>query len=135
MNGGSAKGTKIHDMIKEKLQTEFGYSKEEAAAVKSILYDMAKERIGDDVEGKNLKRAEEMEKMLTKTTLKKITSEMIEDRMNMLANLKKESGARKTSKKASRKASRKASKKASKKSGSKVTKKPSKKGKKSSKKM
>ena len=41
LDGGNKETSQIHDDVKMKLESEFGYSKEEAAAVKSILWDMA----------------------------------------------------------------------------------------------
>ena len=124
MEGGGKQGQDIHDSIKKKLETEFGYNKEEAKAVKSLLYDMAKEKISDDTQGKNLLRAKEMEKMLNKTTLKKITDSMIEARIKLIASQKKQNGVRVASK---RRSSSKMTKKASKKSSKRVVKKSSKK--------
>jgi len=123
MEGGGKQGQAIHDSIKERLETEFGYSKEEAKAVKSILYDKAKGKVSDDTPGRNLLRAKEMEKMLTKKELDKITSKELKARLELIASQKKQSGARSSSKKASKKASKKGSRKPARKSSKKASRK------------
>lgn len=84
--GGSKAATEIHNRVVEKLQSEFGYGEEEARAIKSILYDMAK-----DAEKKGKKtmtgvdKAKIMEKHLTKKFIKdNITKNMVEDRIQKI---------------------------------------------------
>ena len=145
MEGGSKASSEIHDRVKAKLESEFGFSKEEASAVKSILWDMCNEKGGSNDE-----RSEYLEKLLTKTNIKKITDKMITDRLEKIRKfreekkaappagkkksskkvkkvVKKTKASKKVSKKAGKKASKKVSKKASKKSSKKVSKKTSKK--------
>jgi hypothetical protein len=118
MEGGGKEGTVIHDRIVERLQSEFNFSEEEARAIKMMLYDEAKENVSSDEPGYNLKRAEYMEKQLTKRKINKISKENIEEYVNKRKDFlaKKTKAGKKASKKASKKAVKKTSKKASKKS-------------------
>jgi hypothetical protein len=124
MEGGSKQGTMIHDRVVAELQSEFGYSEDDARVVKMILYDEAKSKVTNDEPGFNLKRAEYMLKQLTKKRLSKITpeefAEYAKKRQEIQeAKAKKEKGGKRrkvSKKKASKKVSkRKTSKKVSKK--------------------
>jgi hypothetical protein len=131
MEGGGKEGTEIHNKVVEDLKTDFGFSEEEARAVKSVLYDEAKEKISVDEPGFNLARAKYMAKQLTKKRISKITPEEIKARIEKIQKTQEERKAskktagrkRKTSKKVSkkRKTSKKVSKKIVKKAGSKKT--------------
>jgi hypothetical protein len=124
MEGGSKQGTMIHDRVVAELQSEFGYSEDDARVVKMILYDEAKSKVANDEPGFNLKRAEYMLKQLTKKRLGKITpeefAEYAKKRQEIQeAKAKKEKGGkrRKVSKKKASK--KKTSKKVSKRKTSK----------------
>jgi hypothetical protein len=119
MEGGGKEGTLIHDRVVKELQEEHGYSHEDAKAIKSILYDEAKDKVSMDEPGYNLKRAEYMLKLVTKKRLSKITDEELQARIQKIKEHRENKpprAGRKKSKKAPKKISKR---KTSKKAGSK----------------
>ena len=119
MEGGGKEGTLIHDRVVKELQEEHGYSHEDAKAIKSILYDEAKDKVSMDEPGYNLKRAEYMLKLVTKKRLSKITDEELQARIQKIKE-HRENRPPKAGRKKSKKVSKKAPKrKTSKKAGSK----------------
>lgn len=92
--GGSRASSEIHDRVKERLQTEFGHSEDDAAAIKSLLWDMAKDAAETYKKEKNkemtgVEKAKLMEKHLTDAFIKKnITKKMIDDRKKKIEDLR-----------------------------------------------
>lgn len=139
--GGSKASSAIHDRVVERLHKEFKYTAEEAAAVKSLLYDLVKEAAAKSKKPvSGMDKAKMMEKALTQEFIKDhVTAKMIKDRVELITKIrsekskkapstKKVSSAKKAAqaagakKKASKKSSKKkASKKSSKKKASKKT--------------
>ena len=112
MEGGGKEGTLIHDRVVKELQEEHGYSHEDAKAIKSILYDEAKDKVSMDEPGYNLKRAEYMLKLVTKKRLSKITDEELQARIQKIKehreNRPPKAGRKKSKKAPKRKTSKKA---------------------------
>ena len=76
--GGGKAASEIHDKIKEILEKKLGYSAEEAGAIKSLLYDMAKkaaEESGKEVSG--LDKAKLMLKHATKKFIEENFSDAV----------------------------------------------------------
>lgn len=116
MIGGGAAAEKLHTQVKEKLK-ELGYSKDEVEALKSLLYFAAAKELKK--KGKEFTGVDKGKLMLKYTTKKFIkdnfSKEIIEEKIEMIKNVKaskkKEEFTQAAGKRASSKKVRRASSK------------------------
>ena len=84
--GGSKASSEIHSRVRRRLEEEFGYKPEEAAAVKSLLWNIVKEAAAKTKKAiPGVERAQKMESLLTEEWLKEnISKDAIKKHMEVL---------------------------------------------------